>query len=348
MGEQQVTGGNPGGDHYLDAVLGGSQQGAERLVERRIGDRSCAGIDDVLDVVQQHHRPAAGKCLQQRKHQPRRCLLRVPVALPQPLGDIVRQQPAQVVEQIRKVHWMRTNRAEVDDPVHHELPEVVGQPAHLQCLEQPAHQRGLAHPAPAHHRRHPQPGNAQVVRDQGSLPLPVLEIRGSGHRRRVDEPRPGGGGHWPLGLTFALQPGLDALGCLLLRSGGIVDEVLLCRDPPVQLRDLPLDQGPPTGGGTGKFPAGIGQVDAKLLEHSGGGAGPRQVVAELRQSSVDVAAEVDQLAGLEPKRQLRIGGQEQRDHRLLVLQRAHPLLLAARLWADAVGGHHEQQPAAGP
>jgi hypothetical protein len=103
-------------------------------------------------------------------------------------------------------------------------------------------------------------------------------------------------------LALALQLPLNPLSCLPLCLHRMLHELLLRRDPPVQLRDLTLDHWPPLGDTTGQFTVGIAQQSPKLVEHPGGGTRPRQVFPELRQRTTVATAEVDKLTRSKPKR----------------------------------------------
>ena len=127
--QQQRAGRHPGGEDDLHPVRGSGQQRPQRLVERRIGDREIAGrrVDEVFKLVKQHHHAAGRERVEQRPGQRGRGLLRVAVPLQQPIGDLGREHPAQVGEQVGEVQRMLPGRAEVDDPVHLKLTEVIGQ-----------------------------------------------------------------------------------------------------------------------------------------------------------------------------------------------------------------------------
>ena len=71
------------------------------------------------------------------------------------------------------------------------------------------------------------------------------------------------------------------------------------------------------------------------------------MLAETGEPRLVAVREVDVLARLEPVRQLRVGLEEERDDRLLVLERPRPLPLAFGFGADAVAGHDEQHALAG-
>ena len=326
------------------------QQRPQRLVQRRVGDPEIAalGVDDVLDVVQQHDHPAGREGVQQRPHQRRRGLVRIAVALQQPVRGFRREQPAQVSEQVREVHRVRPGRAQVDDPVHRQLAQVVGQPAALQRLEQPAHHRGLAHPAPPDHRHDPGVVGPQEVADQLGLHVPVLEVGRRDDRRRVHELAPA-----PERPTAARA----------------------AAPAPARRRSAPRSAGSPP---RGRPPAAPARRPARAVPRcparSAIAAPGRPAAVPARPRPADSADPAAPTPGCPSRRdsgaacaspaskpplksmycrddsrngKLGIGIHAQRDDRLLVLQRPYPLGLAGRMILHAVPGHDEQQARAG-
>jgi hypothetical protein len=230
--EQQRTRCDARGEDGLDAVLGSSQQRAQRLVQRGLGDTEALGLDHVLEVVQQHDDGPGRAGLEQGEHQRPRALMRIAIALFQLLGDVRWQQPAQVGEQVREADRMRPHGAEVDDAVNRGRAELTGQLPALQRLQQAAHHGGLAHPAAAGHGHHAKPVIAQEVGDQSGFHIPVLKPGGRHHRRWVHELGPADPDR-ALRLSFAFEAGRDVLRGLLPRRVGVVDEAPLLVDPPV-------------------------------------------------------------------------------------------------------------------
>ena len=327
------------------AVRGSGQQRPQRLIQRRVGDPELArvGVDDVFGVVEQDDHAARRNRVKQRPHQRRGSLVRVTVTLQQPVRGLRREQPAQVGEQVREVHRVRPGRAQVDDPVHAQLTQVIGEVPALQRLEQPAHHRGLADPAPPDHGHQPRVVRPQEVSHQLGLDVPVLEVARRDHRRRVHELRPGRSSVRTFGLPLPLESGGDPLLGTPGGRLGVGQQPLLAGDAPAQILDVLLDPRPPGRVGSRQFPLGLGQLIPQILQYPLRAAHPAEVDAQLRQPDLEAAAEVDVLPRRQPERQLGLRIHAQRDDRLLVLQRPHPLGLAGRMILHAVPGHEEKQ-----
>jgi hypothetical protein len=67
------------------------------------------------------------------------------------------------------------------------------------------------------------------------------------------------------------------------------------------------------------------------------------MIAKPRQAFVEPGGEINELARREPKWQLGVGIESQRDDRLLVLECPCPFGLAPGVVADAVRGHQEKK-----
>ena len=179
--------------------------------------------------------------LQQRQHQRRGGLLRIPVPLPQPpcglvpgaagtgrrtgSGSSPGAPPTGSGTRSRPRPARRGRRAAARPPA----PSAAGTPSRS-CPPRRAR-------PPSSSAARPRAG---TPRSSSDLHVPVLEIGRRGHRRRVHELRPRRTTVRPLRLPLALQPGRDPLLGRAGRGRGSADQPLLLADPPAQLRDLLL------------------------------------------------------------------------------------------------------------
>ena len=292
--------------------------GRERLGRGAVGRRRIVGRD---------LRRPAGKLRQQRGHLRLGAGLRVAIDRIQPGRGRVGQQLAQVGVEVGDVDAPRAGRAQVDDPIRPERPQVIGQMAGLQRLQQPAHQRGLAHPRAAHHGHQPAPVVAQEIRDDLVLDRAILEVARRDPRRRVDELRARPAREGAFGLALALQPGRDALLGAAGRGRRVGGDPFLVGDLPRQQLDVVLDARPVVVGGAAQVALRIGQAVTQRLQRARGRAQPIQVAAQLRQAGLEVAGEVNVLAAAQAERQFGVAVAQQRGDRLLVFEGARPFLL---------------------
>lgn len=344
--EQQRTGGDPRRHDDLDAVHRGVKHRPQRLVQRRVGDREAVlgGVDEVFRLIEEHDHGPGRDGVEQPAHQGGGRLLRVPVAPQEAVGLVLREQPAQVGEQVREVHRMLARRAEVDDPVDVKLTEVIGQPAALERLEQPADHRGLAYAAAPDDRHDPLVGGSQEVPGQLGLDVPVLEVQGRGGGRRVHELRPARRRtRGPLRMPLLVEPGRDPLLGAPGGAFGVGDQHSLSGDPLGQVRDVLLDARSLPGICPRQLPFRLGQLIAQLAKHPLRAAHRIQVIAQPREPDVESAAEVDVLPRRKPERKVRARVRAQGNDRLLVFQRPGPFGFAHRMLLHAVGGHEEKQ-----
>ena len=91
LDQQQLVGGDPGGQDDLDPVPGCAEHGLQCLIQLSVGHAEGLGVDHVLEVVQQQHRPAAREGLQQSQRLVPGAVLGVLVELVQPLRLLLGQ-----------------------------------------------------------------------------------------------------------------------------------------------------------------------------------------------------------------------------------------------------------------
>ena len=100
-------------------------------------------------------------------------------------------------------------------------------------------------------------------------------------------------------------------------------------------------------GGTPQIAVRIGEARFERPQHAGRRLEPQQVIAQPLDPLVERPVEFDRLPRIEPEGHLDAALHANRNDRLLILQRARPLVLADRVGMDAVGGQQEDETLAG-
>ena len=333
---------------------GRGQQRAQRLVQRRVGDRAGGGVEQVLEVVQQHHhvRPAGNASSSASIN---------PVGVS--CGSWYRRTSRSAVSagssrhrsanRFAKLTGCAPGRAQIHDAVHRQL--------------DPARRAAARSPAPFSSR------HTIAVLPTPPRPTTVTspDVLGSaGTRPSTRSPRAGPGNRSArssaAGSRTSPAPALAGSG----RSG--------CRRPPIPVAirsrsfaaaaagsattrscsaicarnssHVLLDPLParPRSRARGNSRSASANRNRSSRSTPSGWSELRPKDPQPRHTLIKVGSEVDVLPRRQPKRQPRIRVKPQRNDRLLVLQRPHPLVLAARSPADAVRGHHEKQAAGHP
>ena len=343
LDQRQIAGRNAGRDQDLDRVVRRVQDRPQGLLQVVVSQRARAGVEQLFQVVQQHHHGLSLEMLQQRQQLvPRRCF-GVAVQRVQAAGHLVGQQPAQIGVQVGHVDRVGPDLAQIHDPVHGQRSQVVGQAAALQRPEQPADHGRLAHAAAAGDGHQPLGIVPQEVGDQLGLDEAVLEVGRRDHGRRVDElgarPAAHGFGRLPLGF----DPRGNALLDAGRRRGRVADDGLQACDLVLEFLHFPFDPRPVVLAGALQVARGVGQPLAQHVQPPFVGVQILQVPAQAGQAGIEVGGEVDVLPRAQPERQFGIAvGADQRQG-LLELQRPDPFVLADGGVFHAVGRHDEDQ-----
>ena len=174
-------------------------------------------------------------------HLRRGALLSVTVQLVEPCRRSLRQQPAEVGEQVREVHRVSRPGAEIDDAVNRERAAIVRQLPAFQRPQQAADHRRLAHAAAADYRHQSKALVLEEGADQSRLDMPVLEVDRGDHWQPIDEAGVNLAGDGFRRLPLPFETSLDALFRTLLCRLRVLDRLLLLADLPFQLGDLFLD-----------------------------------------------------------------------------------------------------------
>lgn len=314
----------PGRQQHLDPVVRAVEQAHQRVGDPAFDDAARSGVDEVLEVVEQHQDRTLGEQRGQRVHRDvggRRLLPRLPGRLLRPVGE----QDAEVVEQGVGGDAAGQPASEVDDPGECRVdPDLAGEPAGRQPVQCTAGQRRLADTGPPDHRQHP---HRRVVQEEGDplgLAGPVLEPAQGRRRGPVDGAHRAGGRRGRGGR------------CVARRLGAIAQRAQLL----LEVRDLL--RRPLVGGGR-RVPAGPHQPVLQGPHAALGGVQVTQVAAQGRHAAGEVTPEVDLLETLQEHRWGRVPVEPQRDDRLLVALGPPPLAVDERRGGHAVGGEDEQQ-----
>ena len=279
--QRQIARRDTGRDDDLEPVGRKLQQGAQRLVQFGILDLTGLDREHVLEIVQQHHRPAARKGLHQGLHSCAGGGLRVLVDGIELLDRFVWQQLGEAGIQVGDVHAVeRTRGTEIDNAIDRQGPAVVGKLAALQRTQQPADHCRFADAAPSDHGHQSQRFVLKKLADLPCLEVTVLKPGGGDQRRRVNELAMRDPADRLGGLALAFQPDVDALLDPLLRCLGVVDDLLLLSDLPLQFGDVFPDARLLLRLGTWQLALGIRQTVLEGLELPVRRVHPGQVLPE--------------------------------------------------------------------